>query len=52
MEPEDYYMLSTRAEVLGLVLETLHASMEAKGYSEETFQASDYEAELRPLGSA
>jgi hypothetical protein len=49
MEPEEYYLLSTRAEVLELVLETLHANMEARGYAEETFQASDYEAELRPL---
>ena len=51
MEPEEYYLLSTRAEVVELVLETLHASMEARGYAEETFEASDYEAELRPLGS-
>lgn len=49
MEPEEYYLLSTRAEVVELVLETLHASMEARGYGEETFQPSDYEAELRPL---
>jgi hypothetical protein len=51
VEPDEYFMLSTRAEVIELVLETLHAAMEAQGYADERFELQDYESELRPLGA-
>ena len=50
MESDEYYLLSTRAEVVQLVLETLHARLEARGYGDEALEASDYEAEFRPIG--
>ena len=49
--PEDqYFLLSTRLEVLEIAHDTLRAQMIERGFEEETFGPSDYDAELRPLG--
>lgn len=44
---DEYYMLSTRAEVVEIVVDELTRHMEASGYAESTFDESDYEAEQR-----
>ena len=48
--PEDeYFLLSTRVEVIELVCEELCRQMEERGYSDTTFDESDYEAEQSPV---
>lgn len=48
--PEDqFYLLSTRLEVVDIVMEALRARLEEQGYSELEYTPEDYEAELRYL---
>jgi hypothetical protein len=48
--PEDqYYLLTTRMEVMEITVEALRARLEEQGYSELEYTAEDYEAELRFL---
>ena len=48
--PEDeYYLFSTRFEVIEVAAEALRARLEQSGYSEMQYEETDYEAELRPL---
>jgi hypothetical protein len=48
--PEDqYYLLTTRLEVMEITVEALRARLEEQGYSELEYTAEDYEAELRFL---
>ena len=48
--PEDqYYLLSTRIEVIDITVEALRARLEEEGYSEMEYTPEDYEAELRYL---
>ncbi len=45
--PEDeYYLLTTRIEVIEAVVEALRARLEAKGYGESEFTEEDYVQEL------
>jgi hypothetical protein len=44
---EEYYLLSTRMEVIELVVESLRRHMEESGYGDSSFDESDYEAEQR-----
>ncbi len=48
VDEDEYYLLSTRMEVLEVVVEELRRHMEEQGYGETTFDESDYEAEQRP----
>lgn len=41
----DFYLLSTRMEVIELVVDALRQRMEEQGYGDTTFDESDYEAE-------
>jgi hypothetical protein len=45
----EYYLLSTRFEVIEVAAEALRARLEESGYSEIEYDESDYEAELRPV---
>jgi len=46
--PEDqYFLLTTRIEVIEIAVEALRARLEEEGYSEMEYTAQDYEAELR-----
>jgi len=48
--PEDqFYLLSTRVEVVDIVVEALRGRLEEQGYSEIEYTHEDYEAELRYL---
>lgn len=48
--PEDeYFLLSTRFEVIEVAVEALRAKLDSSGYDELTFEETDYDAELRPL---
>jgi hypothetical protein len=48
--PEDeYFLFSTRFEVIEVAAEALHARLEEEGYSETEYTEEDYDAELRPL---
>lgn len=48
--PEDqFYLLSTRIEVIEITVEALRAKLEQEGYSEMEYTPEDYEAELRYL---
>jgi hypothetical protein len=48
--PEDqFYLLSTRIEVVEIAVEALRAKLEQEGYSEMEYTPEDYEAELRYL---
>jgi hypothetical protein len=49
--PEDeYFLFSTRFEVIEVAAEALHARLEESGYSEVEYTEEDYESELlRPL---
>jgi hypothetical protein len=48
--PEDqYYLLTTRMEVIDITVEALRARLEEEGYSELEYTPEDYEAELRLL---
>jgi hypothetical protein len=48
--PEDqFYLLTTRIEVVEITVEALRARLEEEGYSELTYTPEDYEAELRFL---
>lgn len=48
--PDDqYYLLSTRIEVIEITVEALRARLEQEGYSELEYTPEDYEAELRYL---
>jgi hypothetical protein len=48
--PEDqYYLLTTRIEVIEITVEALRARLEEQGYSELEYTPEDYEAELRYL---
>jgi len=46
---DEYYLLTTRLEAIEIVVETLRAELEARGYSEVEFTPEDYDAELRPV---
>ena len=48
VDEEQYYRLSTRMEVLQIVVEELAQRMEERGYGGTTFDLSDYEAEQLP----
>lgn len=48
VDEEEYYRLSTRHEVLELVIDELRQQMEARGYGDTTFDESDYAAEQNP----
>lgn len=48
VDEEEYYKLTTRMEVIELVVEELRRKMEEQGYAESTFDESDYEAEQQP----
>lgn len=48
--PEDqFYLLTTRIEVIEITVEALRARLEEEGYSELQYGPEDYEAELRYL---
>ena len=48
--PEDqFYLLTTRIEVIEITVEALRAKLEQEGYSEMEYTLQDYEAELRYL---
>ncbi|HKY38702.1 MAG TPA: hypothetical protein VJN18_22320 [Polyangiaceae bacterium] len=48
--PEDqFYLLTTRIEVIEITVEALRARLEEQGYSELEYTLEDYEAELRYL---
>jgi hypothetical protein len=47
---DEYFLLSTRLEVLETAILELRAHMEAEGYGDTLYEAEDYAAELRPLG--
>ena len=48
--PEDqFYLLTTRIEVIDITVEALRARLEQEGYSEIEYSPEDYEAELRYL---
>ena len=48
--PEDqFYLLTTRIEVIEITVEALRARLEEEGYSEMEYTPEDYEAELRYL---
>ena len=48
--PEDqFYLLTTRIEVIEITVEALRARLEEQGYSEIEYTLEDYEAELRYL---
>jgi hypothetical protein len=48
--PEDqFYLLTTRIEVVDITVEALRARLEEEGYSETEYTPEDYEAELRYL---
>jgi hypothetical protein len=48
--PEDqFYLLTTRMEVIEITVEALRAKLEQEGYSEMEYTPEDYEAELRYL---
>jgi hypothetical protein len=48
--PEDqFYLLTTRIEVIEITMEALLAKLEQEGYSEMEYTPEDYDAELRYL---
>jgi hypothetical protein len=48
--PEDqFFLLTTRIEVIEITVEALRARLEEQGYSETEYTPQDYEAELRYL---
>ncbi|HEV8247232.1 MAG TPA: hypothetical protein VGP93_15750 [Polyangiaceae bacterium] len=48
--PEDqFYLLTTRIEVIEITVEALRARLEEEGYSEMEYTPEDYEAEMRYL---
>lgn len=48
--PEDqFYLLTTRMEVIEITVEALRAKLEQEGYSDMEYTPEDYEAELRYL---
>jgi hypothetical protein len=48
--PEDqYFLLTTRIEVIEITVEALRARLEEQGYSETEYTPEDYRAELRYL---
>lgn len=48
--PEDqFYLLTTRIEVMEITVEALRARLEEQGYSEMEYTLEDYQAELRLL---
>lgn len=48
--PEDqFYLLTTRIEVIEITVEALRARLEEQGYSEIEYTPEDYDAELRYL---
>lgn len=48
--PEDqFFLLTTRIEVIEITVEALRARLEQEGYSEMEYTPEDYEAELRYL---
>jgi len=48
--PEDqFYLLTTRIEVIEITVEALRARLEEEGYSELEYTPEDYDAELRYL---
>jgi hypothetical protein len=48
--PEDqFYLLTTRIEVIEITVEALRARLEEQGYSELEYTPEDYDAELRYL---
>lgn len=48
--PEDqFYLLTTRVEVIEITVEALRAKLEQEGYAELEYTPEDYEAELRYL---
>ena len=46
----DYFSLSTRYDVLEIVMEAVRAQAGARGYDEVTYDARDYGDQARPLG--
>ncbi len=48
VDEEEYYLFSTRMEVLELVVEELQRHMQEQGYGDSSFDEADYEAEQRP----
>lgn len=46
---EQFYLLTTRIEVIEITVEALRARLEEEGYSEIEYTPEDYEAELRYL---
>ncbi len=49
--PEDeYFLFTTRFEVIEVAAEALRARLEESGYSEIEYGDDDYDAELRPVG--
>jgi len=48
VDEEQYHRLSTRMEVLQVIIEELAHRMEERGYGGTTFDLSDYEAEQLP----
>ena len=47
VDEEEYYLLSTRMEVLELVVEELQRHMQEQGYEDSSFDEADYEAEQK-----
>lgn len=49
---DEYYKLSTRFEVIEIVMDELLARMAQDGYADVEFELSDYVQEMNPLGRA
>jgi hypothetical protein len=46
----EFFSLSTRFDVLEIVMEAVRAQAEARGYAEVTYDSRDYDGAVRPLG--
>jgi hypothetical protein len=49
---EEYFLLSTRAEVVEIVIDELRLAMQRSGTDDVSFEAADYEDFPKPIGSA
>lgn len=49
VEEPEYYLFSTRMEVIELAVEELDRHMQESGYADTSFEADDYEVEQRAL---
>ncbi len=50
VDERDYYTLSTRFDVLEIVMDAVRSQASSRGYDEITYDARDYDAGAQPLG--